>query len=196
MHIVFFYSCFYTWIASCIYSPGVIYARHSHRNCGCVLNSVLASVCSLLSCACFSNYCSSSVILYTLATPALTSSYLSKHLEWKKQNHIKHSRSIFVASVEDHERVRLAKEVLLVQLVGTELHSGAILQGCMEMWGEKCEIGCGGGKGRVYHKVFMIIEWQVLFMWPISLFFLCFFSFIFSAYSRAADGESYLCITL
>lgn len=49
-----------------------------------------------------------------------------------KQNHIKHSRSVLVASVEDHERVRLAKEVLLVQFVGTELHSGAVLQGYME----------------------------------------------------------------
>ena len=54
----------------------------------------------------------------------------------RKQNHIKHSRSILIASVENHERVRLAEEVLLVQLVGTELHSGAVLQGYMEMLGE------------------------------------------------------------
>lgn len=44
-----------------------------------------------------------------------------------KQNHKKHSRAILVASVENHERVRLAKEVLFVQLVGTKLHSGTIL---------------------------------------------------------------------
>ncbi len=50
----------------------------------------------------------------------------------KKQNHTKDSRSILVASVKDHERVRLAEEVLLVQLVGTELHSGAVLKGRIE----------------------------------------------------------------
>lgn len=50
---------------------------------------------------------------------------------------MKDSRSVLVASVEDHKRVRLAKEVLLIQLVCTELHSGAVLQGFTEMWGEK-----------------------------------------------------------
>lgn len=44
-----------------------------------------------------------------------------------RQNHKQHSRSILVASVENHERVRLAKEVLFVQLVGTKLHGGTIL---------------------------------------------------------------------
>ena len=32
------------------------------------------------------------------------------------------SRSIFVAAVEDKERVGFAKEILLVQFVATELH--------------------------------------------------------------------------
>lgn len=54
-----------------------------------------------------------------------------------------HSRSILIASVENHERVRLAKEILLVQLVGTELHRGAVLQGCMEMWGGVLGDGSG-----------------------------------------------------
>lgn len=39
------------------------------------------------------------------------------------------SRSILVASVEHQERVRLPKEIFLVQLVGTELHCGNILRG-------------------------------------------------------------------
>lgn len=60
-----------------------------------------------------------------------------------KHNHTNDLRSILVASVEDHERVRLAKEVLLVQLVGAELHSGAVLRGHMEMQGEKHEKGWG-----------------------------------------------------
>lgn len=75
-----------------------------------------------------------------LAAPALP----LKTLEITKLNRMKHSRSILVASVEDHERVRLAEEIFLVQFVGTELHSGAVLQGSMEMWGEKCEKGFGG----------------------------------------------------
>lgn len=41
---------------------------------------------------------------------------------------MKNSRSVFVAPVEHHEGVRLAKEVLLVQLVGAELQGGAVLR--------------------------------------------------------------------
>lgn len=72
----------------------------------------------------------------------------------KKLNCIKHLRSILIASVEDHERVRLAKEVLLVQLVGTELHSGTVLQKCMEMWGRERWIK----EGEWYHEFFTIKE--------------------------------------
>lgn len=39
------------------------------------------------------------------------------------------SRSILIAPVEHHEWIRLAEKVLLIQLVGTELHGGTILQG-------------------------------------------------------------------
>lgn len=60
-----------------------------------------------------------------------------------KHNHSSDSRSVLVASVEDHERVRLAKEILLVQLVGAELHRGAVLRGHMETQGEKHEKGWG-----------------------------------------------------
>ena len=42
------------------------------------------------------------------------------------------SRSILVASVEHQEGVRLPKEILLVQLVGTELHCGDVLVGRKE----------------------------------------------------------------
>lgn len=42
------------------------------------------------------------------------------------------SRSVLVASVEDHERIWFAEEVFLVQLVGAELQSGAVLQGHMK----------------------------------------------------------------
>ena len=45
------------------------------------------------------------------------------------------SRSILVASVEHQEGVRLPKEILLVQLVGTELHCGDILVGRREKRG-------------------------------------------------------------
>ena len=37
------------------------------------------------------------------------------------------SRSIFVAPIEDQEWVRLAEEILLVQLVPTELHQNRLL---------------------------------------------------------------------
>lgn len=39
-----------------------------------------------------------------------------------------HSRPILVASVEDKKRVGLAKEILLIKLVGTELHGGNVLE--------------------------------------------------------------------
>ena len=42
------------------------------------------------------------------------------------------SRSILVASVEHQEGVRLPKEILLVQLVGAELHCGDVLVGRKE----------------------------------------------------------------
>lgn len=45
------------------------------------------------------------------------------------EDHVKDSRSIFVTPVEHHEGVRLAKEVLLVQLVGAELQGGTVLRG-------------------------------------------------------------------
>lgn len=54
-----------------------------------------------------------------------------KTLVIRQTSYIEHSRPVLVASVEDHERVGLSKEVLLVQLVGTELHSGTVLQGHM-----------------------------------------------------------------
>lgn len=38
------------------------------------------------------------------------------------------SRAILVASVEDHEGVRLSEEVLFIQFVRTELHGRVILQ--------------------------------------------------------------------
>lgn len=37
-------------------------------------------------------------------------------------------RSIFIAPVEDEERIRFAKEILFIQLVGTELHGGYVLK--------------------------------------------------------------------
>lgn len=39
------------------------------------------------------------------------------------------SRSVLVTPVEHHEGVRLAKEVLLVQLICAELQGGAVLGG-------------------------------------------------------------------
>ena len=39
-----------------------------------------------------------------------------------------HSRPVLVAAVEHQEGVRLAEEVLLVQLVGTQLHGGDVLR--------------------------------------------------------------------
>lgn len=38
------------------------------------------------------------------------------------------SRSILIATVEHQERVWLSEEVLLIQLVGTQLHSGYVLK--------------------------------------------------------------------
>lgn len=39
-----------------------------------------------------------------------------------------HSRPVLVTPVEDKKRVRLAKEILLIELVGTELHGGNVLE--------------------------------------------------------------------
>lgn len=39
-----------------------------------------------------------------------------------------HLRPILIAPVEDEERVGLAKEILFIQLVGTELHGGYVLE--------------------------------------------------------------------
>lgn len=39
-----------------------------------------------------------------------------------------HSRAVFVAPVEDKKRVRLAKEILLIKLIGAELHGGNVLK--------------------------------------------------------------------
>lgn len=50
-----------------------------------------------------------------------------------------HLRPIFIASEEHHEGVRFPKEVLLVQLVGTELHCGHILG----MRSKSSTSGCG-----------------------------------------------------
>lgn len=44
--------------------------------------------------------------------------------EYERSN----SRPILVTAVENQEGVGLAKKVLLVQLVGTQLHSGNILR--------------------------------------------------------------------
>lgn len=38
-----------------------------------------------------------------------------------------HLRPILIAPIEDEEGVRLAKEILFIQLVGTELHGGYVL---------------------------------------------------------------------
>lgn len=55
------------------------------------------------------------------------------------------SRSILVAPVEHQEGVRLSEKVLLVQLVGTELHGGHVLA---EKGGERtCEVGGTGAAG-------------------------------------------------
>lgn len=43
----------------------------------------------------------------------------------KKHTHL---RPILIAPVEDKERVRLAKEVLFIQFVGTELHGCYVLE--------------------------------------------------------------------
>lgn len=75
------------------------------------------------------------------------------------------SRSILVTSVEDHERIRFAEEVFLVQLVGAELQSGAVLQGHIKRRRSVWEVDTvsGGLEGR----------WCAL-LWP---FFAHFFSF-------------------
>lgn len=39
-----------------------------------------------------------------------------------------HLRPVLVAPVEDKKWVRLAKEILLIELVGTELHGGNVLE--------------------------------------------------------------------
>lgn len=39
-----------------------------------------------------------------------------------------HSRPVLITPVEDKKRVRLAKEILLIELVGTELHGGNVLE--------------------------------------------------------------------
>lgn len=39
------------------------------------------------------------------------------------------SRSIFVTAVEDQERIRFPKEVLLIQLIATELQHHRLLEG-------------------------------------------------------------------
>lgn len=39
-----------------------------------------------------------------------------------------HLRAVLIAAVEDEEGVRLAKEVLFVQFVGTQLHGGDVLR--------------------------------------------------------------------
>lgn len=49
-------------------------------------------------------------------------------ISWNEKPTEMNSRAILVASVEDHEGVRLSKEVLFIQFVGTELHGGVILQ--------------------------------------------------------------------
>lgn len=56
------------------------------------------------------------------------------------------SRSVLIASVEHQEGVRLPKEILLVQLVCTELHRGDILVGGRENRGvRRQEAGEGPG---------------------------------------------------
>lgn len=46
----------------------------------------------------------------------------------KNETQQQDSRAILVASVEDHEGVRLSKEVLFIQFVRTKLHGRVILQ--------------------------------------------------------------------
>lgn len=50
-------------------------------------------------------------------------------IDQKHRGAVANSRSIFVAAVEDEERVRLPEEVLLIQLVATELQHHRLLQG-------------------------------------------------------------------
>lgn len=45
-----------------------------------------------------------------------------------------HLRSILIAAVEHQKRIRLAKEVLFVQLIGTKLHSSNILKIQKDRW--------------------------------------------------------------
>lgn len=52
-----------------------------------------------------------------------------------------HLRPILVAPVEDEKRVRLAKEILFIKLVGTELHGGNVLENNRPLVSQKT----GGG---------------------------------------------------
>lgn len=56
-------------------------------------------------------------------------------MERQKQD----SRAILIASVKDHEGVRLSKEVLLIQFVGAELHGGVVLQTARQTRGQGSE---------------------------------------------------------
>lgn len=70
--------------------------------------------------------------------PCSEKRHLKTPAAWEKLSKAEDSRSILVTSVEDHERIWLAEEVFLVQLVGTELQGSAVLQGhikrCRSVW--------------------------------------------------------------
>lgn len=53
-------------------------------------------------------------------------SVLLLYAQTKRTN--KNSRAILIASVEDHEGVRLSKKVLFIQFVSAELHCSTILR--------------------------------------------------------------------
>lgn len=75
------------------------------------------------------------------------------------------SRSILITSVEDHERIGFAEEVFLVQLVGAELQSGAVLQGhikrCRSVW--EVDTVSGGWRGNDVLAPFLPISSLLIF---------------------------------
>lgn len=63
-------------------------------------------------------------------------------IEEQRREAVVNSRSIFVTAVEDQERVRFPEEVLLVQLIATELQHHRLLKGKQDKNKVVCHLQC------------------------------------------------------